>query len=475
MGYSKYPGQLDDSTSLPPSTDLVTAVNAEVVNRLRDAILAMEQELDAQPSGTYGTVRARLEAMQAQISSGERQGAEGTVKISSTDTTFNFLEGKLVAGTNITIVRQNSGGDETLKISGSGGAHAATHEDGGSDEVTAQNLGSGAAVVDKVMVTDGAGGWTLEDYSTFVAHAATHEDGGIDEVTAQNLGSGAAVVDKVMVTDGAGGWTLEDYAAFVAHAATHEDGGADEVIAQNLSSGAAPDGYVMVTNAGGWVLAGSAPPGAHAWTHEEGGVDELLAQDLASGLVGDGYAMLTDGLGGWVLSDNVTPAPHAETHEQNGIDELVAQYLSSDGADDGYIMLADGLGGWRMAANGSKIVPGVSGYQDTQADSWEEIGGLIFNPLEFIGSTTFEFEALIQTTIIAKAANIRLYNITDGAVVADSVLSSTSLVPDLVSVVLTAPDDLPNGEKIYAVQVKMSIAGGPNERCICKAAHIKVS
>jgi hypothetical protein len=472
LGYSKYPDQLDDSTSLPPSTDLVTAVNAEVVNRLRDAILALEQELDAQPSGTYGTVRARLDAMQAQIASEERQGAEGTVKISSTDTTFNFLEGKLVAGTNITIVRQNAGGDETLKISGSGGAHAITHEDGGSDEVTAQNLGSGAAVVDKVMVTDGAGGWTLEDYAAFVAHAPTHEDGGADEITAQNLGSGAAAIDQVMITDGAGGWTLGDY--LPAHAATHEDGGVDEVVAQNLSSGAAPDGYVMVTNAGGWVLAGSAPPGAHAWTHEEGGVDELLAQDLGSGAAPDGYVIVADGLGGWVLSYNATPAPHAETHEQGGIDELVAQYLSSDGADDGYIMLADGLGGWRVASNGSKIVPGVSGYQDTQADSWEEVGGLIFNPLEFVGST-FEFEALIQTTIIAKAANIRLYNITDGAVVTDSVLSSTSLVPDLVSVVLTAPDDLPNGEKIYAVQVKMSIAGGPNERCICKAAHIKVS
>jgi len=44
--------------------------------------------------------------------------------------------------------------------------HAPTHEDGGSDEVTAQNLGSGGAAVDQVMVTDGAGGWVLEDKST---------------------------------------------------------------------------------------------------------------------------------------------------------------------------------------------------------------------------------------------------------------------------------------------------------------------
>lgn len=61
--YSKYPGQLDDSSSLPASTDNVTPVKAEVVNRLRDAILAIEAELGIDPSREYGTVRARLDAM----------------------------------------------------------------------------------------------------------------------------------------------------------------------------------------------------------------------------------------------------------------------------------------------------------------------------------------------------------------------------------------------------------------------------
>jgi len=67
MGFSKYPNSLDDSLSLPPSLDLITPVKAEVVNRHRDALLAIETELGIQPSGIYGNVKDRIDAMQAQI------------------------------------------------------------------------------------------------------------------------------------------------------------------------------------------------------------------------------------------------------------------------------------------------------------------------------------------------------------------------------------------------------------------------
>lgn len=62
-GYSIYPEQLDTSLQLPVATDGLTGVNAEVVNRLRDAILAIEAELAANPSGTYGSVKDRLDAL----------------------------------------------------------------------------------------------------------------------------------------------------------------------------------------------------------------------------------------------------------------------------------------------------------------------------------------------------------------------------------------------------------------------------
>ena len=48
-------------------------------------------------------------------------GADEKVKVSSNDTTANFLKNKLVAGNNITLEEQNDGENETLKINATGG------------------------------------------------------------------------------------------------------------------------------------------------------------------------------------------------------------------------------------------------------------------------------------------------------------------------------------------------------------------
>lgn len=63
----KYPGQIDDTTSLPTAIDNVTPVRGLIFNRLRGATLAIEQELGVKPSGTYGTVRGRLDALEGII------------------------------------------------------------------------------------------------------------------------------------------------------------------------------------------------------------------------------------------------------------------------------------------------------------------------------------------------------------------------------------------------------------------------
>ena len=67
MGFSKYPTQLDDNTTLPLAVDLVTPVNAECVNRTRDAVISIETELGTDPSSSFGTVRARLDDLTNQI------------------------------------------------------------------------------------------------------------------------------------------------------------------------------------------------------------------------------------------------------------------------------------------------------------------------------------------------------------------------------------------------------------------------
>lgn len=69
MSYSSYPNAIDGSIELPLSTDNVTPVKAEVTNRLRDSVLAVQKELGIQPSSTFGTVKDRLDAIDGKISS----------------------------------------------------------------------------------------------------------------------------------------------------------------------------------------------------------------------------------------------------------------------------------------------------------------------------------------------------------------------------------------------------------------------
>jgi len=69
MSYSSYPNAIDGSIELPLSTDNVTPVKAEVTNRLRDSVLAVQKELGIQPSSTFGTVKDRLDAIDGKVSS----------------------------------------------------------------------------------------------------------------------------------------------------------------------------------------------------------------------------------------------------------------------------------------------------------------------------------------------------------------------------------------------------------------------
>jgi len=64
---TSYPAQIDTNATLPAVADNSTPVGAESVNRLRDAIIAIESELGAKPSGTYTTVRGRLDFIENQI------------------------------------------------------------------------------------------------------------------------------------------------------------------------------------------------------------------------------------------------------------------------------------------------------------------------------------------------------------------------------------------------------------------------
>ena len=70
--YTRYPCDIDDARvgdtkGLPVIVDLQTPIKAEVVNRQREAILAIEGELGINPSGDYSTLRDRLDEIQSTL------------------------------------------------------------------------------------------------------------------------------------------------------------------------------------------------------------------------------------------------------------------------------------------------------------------------------------------------------------------------------------------------------------------------
>jgi hypothetical protein len=60
----KYPAQIDDSQSIPPATNNITPVTGSVFNNLRQAVLALENELGTKPSGLYSSVKGRMQYLE---------------------------------------------------------------------------------------------------------------------------------------------------------------------------------------------------------------------------------------------------------------------------------------------------------------------------------------------------------------------------------------------------------------------------
>lgn len=85
-------------------------------------------------------------------------------------------------------------------------------------------------------------------------------------------------------------------------------------------------------------------------------------------------------------------------------------------------------------------------------------------------TTTVTFSALLTATA-GKTAECQLYNMTDGAIVVGSVLSSSSLSPDFQSAVIT----LASGAKDYLVQLRMTTASGGTDQVTCSSAMLTLT
>ncbi len=111
---TKYPSQIDGQGELPVSIDLVTPVKAEVVNNLRGAIIAIESELGTDPSRDYGTVKARIDALERSGQGLQAVLDEGATVLNNVSE-LNFIGPGVTATVSATLGRVN------VAVIGSGG------------------------------------------------------------------------------------------------------------------------------------------------------------------------------------------------------------------------------------------------------------------------------------------------------------------------------------------------------------------
>jgi len=131
-------------------------------------------------------------------------------------------------------------------------------------------------------------------------------------------------------------------------------------------------------------------------------------------------------------------------------------------------------------------VVGLAGFEETQNVGWEDHGALVFDPGTYFpggsGITrTIKFRAVLWTTdaVTPLPARCRLYNITDGAAVSGSEVSSTSLDPEPQESAALTPGlgGFATGEADYTVQIKLDdTAGSPgvSDRIVCLKAALRV-
>lgn len=121
-------------------------------------------------------------------------------------------------------------------------------------------------------------------------------------------------------------------------------------------------------------------------------------------------------------------------------------------------------------------VYGITGVQSTDQTIFDEIGALIFDPTQYNDAPvnlnrSFKFRAVLEVATAGQTVTLELYNNTDNVSVAQ--LTSTSTLPEIKSIILSVPSNLPNSEKLYGIRLKRT-GGSVTDLVSCKLARIEV-
>ncbi|MBW2091444.1 MAG: hypothetical protein JRI34_04875 [Deltaproteobacteria bacterium] len=201
-------------------------------------------------------------------------------------------------------------------------SHGSTHESGGSDVISIDDLPGVAAAEQFSSWVKVSGKPAL--YPP-VAHAAGHQNGGADELSIAGLSGESADEQKSAWTKVSG-----KPATFPpsTHKTSHQNGGADEISIAGLS-GEAADAQPST-----WEKVADKPetfaPSAHKASHENDGADEISIAGLSGEAADEQKSAWTKVSG---KPATFPPSTHKTSHENDGADEISIAGLSGEAAD----------------------------------------------------------------------------------------------------------------------------------------------
>lgn len=165
-------------------------------------------------------------------------------------------------------------------------------------------------------------------------------------------------------------------------------------------------------------------------------------------------------------TDTVTVAAPGG-HTINGLPSVILR-----AGESGVFVFQGGmLWAWFGAIYQAEPVSIAQGVEDTDLTGFSAVGATVVDPADFPNSGgTATWQAIIETTDMADAAEIQLFNLTTASIVAGSVLSTTSLTPVLVTAAVT----LAAGANLYEAQLRLVTTGAPN-RATCKQAQLLIN